>query len=142
MDYSLSVTRKVGVYTQKNVISVANADTRPDLNTNWYSKLQLWASAVATFDPTDQTVRSTVMNSMTESISENLGNTGSKGDAIITIANTRSAFPKTITLMLNDVTTSNLAAMIISNLLTMTNMDTYSDTTGYCITSAIIKLHD
>lgn len=142
MDYSLSVTRKVGVYTQKSVISVANADTRPDSNTNWYSKLQLWASAVATFDPTDQTVRSTVMNSMTESISENLGNTGSKGDAIITIANTRSAFPKTMTLMLNDVTTSNLAAMIISNLLTMTNMDTYSDTTGYCITSAIIKLHD
>ena len=142
MDYSLSVTRKVGVYTQKSVISVANADTRPDSNTNWYSKMQLWASAVASFDPTDQTVRSTVMNSMTESISENLGNTGSKGDAIITIANTRSAFPKTMTLMLEDVTTSNLAAMIISNLLVMTNMDSYTDTTGYCITSAIIKLHD
>lgn len=142
MDYSLSVTRKVGIYTQKSVISVANANTTPDSNTNWYSKLQTWASAVASFDPTDQTVKSTVVNSMTESISENLSNTGSKGDAIITIANTRSAFPKTLTIMLEGVTSSNLAAMIISNLLVMCNMDTYTDTTGYCIVSAIIKLHD
>lgn len=137
MNYSLSSSRKIGVYIQK-IITTWN-DTRLAMSTTLLDSLKSWHTAFANLDASGRAVGTIEYKGFTEAPSESGFNTGTKADITFTVLSTSTLTPKTTTLKVNDVTLVNFVTALNAPFNRLTGSD-INVSSNYLI-SAIINLH-